>query len=68
MTYIDIRVERNLSDGHAKKFSIHLKQGGAYALTSLYDILSAYPVIGVGKTLLSPHKVKLAKGEKGKYA
>ena len=54
------------TDGHAKNFSIHLKSGGAYTLTPFYDILSAYPVIGLGKNLVSPRKAKLAMGVKGK--
>jgi serine/threonine-protein kinase HipA len=35
-------------DGHAKNFSIHLLPGGAnrFQLTPLYDVMSAYPVIG----------------------
>jgi serine/threonine-protein kinase HipA len=53
------------TDGHAKNFSIHLKQGGAYSLTPFYDVLSAYPVMGVGKNLVSPRKAKLAMGVKG---
>ena len=35
-------------DGHAKNFSIFLLPKGAYQLTPLYDILSAYPVLGHG--------------------
>ncbi len=31
-------------DGHAKNFSIFLKQGGRFQLTPLYDIISAYPL------------------------
>lgn len=54
------------TDGHAKNFSIHIRPGGAYALTPFYDVLSAYPVIGSGKNLVSPHKAKLAMGVKGK--
>jgi len=34
------------SDGHVKKFSIFLLPKGNYHLTPLYDILSAYPVMG----------------------
>jgi serine/threonine-protein kinase HipA len=54
------------TDGHAKNFSIHLKQGGTYSLTPFYDVLSAYPVMGIGKNLISPRKAKLAMGVKGK--
>ena len=33
-------------DGHAKNFSLFLLPGGSYRLTPLYDVLSAWPVIG----------------------
>lgn len=36
------------TDGHAKNFSIFLHQNGAYELTPLYDVLSAYPIMGTG--------------------
>lgn len=31
-------------DGHAKNFSIFLRQGGRFELTPVYDVISAYPV------------------------
>jgi len=31
-------------DGHAKNFSIFLKQGGRFELTPVYDVISAYPL------------------------
>lgn len=31
------------TDGHAKNFSVFLRSGGGYALTPLYDVLSAQP-------------------------
>ncbi len=31
-------------DGHAKNFSIFLRQGGRFDLTPLYDVISAYPL------------------------
>ncbi len=31
-------------DGHAKNFSIYLKQGGRFKLTPVYDVISAYPI------------------------
>lgn len=37
------------TDGHAKNFSLFLKRGDAYGLTPLYDVLSAWPVIGSGR-------------------
>ena len=33
------------TDGHAKNFSIFLRRKG-YGMTPLYDLLSAWPVIG----------------------
>lgn len=47
-------------DGHAKNFSIFLEQGGAYRLTPLYDILSAWPVIGDGPNKFQWQKVTMA--------
>ncbi len=47
-------------DGHAKNFSIALHPGGAYSTTPLYDVMSAYPVLGEGPGRISPHRVKLA--------
>jgi serine/threonine-protein kinase HipA len=48
------------TDGHAKNFSLRLLPGGAYRLTPLYDILSAYPLMGRGANRLDRHKAKLA--------
>lgn len=31
-------------DGHAKNFSIFLRQGGRFELTPIYDVISAYPL------------------------
>jgi serine/threonine-protein kinase HipA len=47
-------------DGHAKNFSIVLQAGGAYRLTPRYDILSAHPMLGKGRGMLSPHKIRMA--------
>lgn len=47
-------------DGHAKNFSIFLEQGGAYRLTPLYDVLSAWPVIGDGPNMFQWKKVTMA--------
>jgi serine/threonine-protein kinase HipA len=33
-------------DGHAKNFSIFLKKGGRFQLTPIYDVISAYPLVG----------------------
>jgi serine/threonine-protein kinase HipA len=48
------------TDGHAKNFSIFHLRGGAYSLTPLYDVLSAWPVIGPRAKQLSLQKVRLA--------
>jgi serine/threonine-protein kinase HipA len=53
-------------DGHAKNYSLYLEQGGGYRLTPLYDVLSAYPVLGKRAGQLSPKKVKLAMAVEGK--
>jgi HipA-like C-terminal domain len=37
------------TDGHAKNFSIFHRPQGAFQLTPLYDVLSAWPVIGHGQ-------------------
>ncbi len=47
-------------DGHAKNFSISLHAGGAFSLAPLYDVVSAYPVLGNGANQIAPHRVKLA--------
>jgi len=53
-------------DGHAKNFSVHLEAGGGYRMTPLYDVLSAYPVLGARSGMLSPKKVKLAMAVEGR--
>lgn len=53
-------------DGHAKNFSVFIERGGRFTLTPLYDIMSAYPVLGHGKNLIAPEKLKLAMAFKGK--
>ena len=54
------------TDGHAKNFSIHLHAGGAYALTPMYDVLSAWPIIGKGHGELAWQNAKLAMALSGK--
>jgi serine/threonine-protein kinase HipA len=54
------------TDGHAKNFSIRLLAGGAYTLTPLYDVLSAWPIIGKGKNHRAWKNVKLAMAVCGK--
>ncbi|HEY4080129.1 MAG TPA: type II toxin-antitoxin system HipA family toxin [Burkholderiaceae bacterium] len=53
-------------DGHAKNFSIRLHAGGAFQLTPMYDVMSAYPIIGNGANLWSSREVKLAMALLGK--
>ena len=47
-------------DGHAKNFSIFLEPQERFRLTPLYDIMSAWPVIGSGARQLQWKKIKLA--------
>lgn len=51
-------------DGHAKNFSIFNKRNG-YSLTPLYDVLSAWPVIGTGPNEWAYQKMKLAMAIRG---
>lgn len=53
-------------DGHAKNFSLALRAGGAYEMTPLYDVMSAYPFLSEGSGRLSPHKVRLAMAVRSK--
>ena len=54
------------TDGHAKNFSVFLNVGDTYRLTPLYDVLSAWPIIGHDAKLLSPQKARLAMGLRAK--
>ncbi|MDX3905574.1 MAG: type II toxin-antitoxin system HipA family toxin [Pigmentiphaga sp.] len=47
-------------DGHAKNFSIQILPRGRFHLTRLYDVMSAYPVLGKGANQWSHREVKLA--------
>ncbi len=57
-------------DGHARNFSVFIGRAGTFSLTPLYDILSAYPVMGRGKNKLAPNKIKMAMSihRKGSFA
>ena len=48
-------------DGHAKNYSIFLNTDG-YTLTPLYDVLSAWPVIGPGPNEWAEQDVEVAMG------
>lgn len=56
------------TDGHAKNFSLFLRPGGRYQLTPLYDVLSAYPVLGKESSTISPFKAKMAMAVRSKNA
>ena len=55
-------------DGHAKNFSIQLQAGyaGRFRLTPLYDVMSAYPVMGDGPNQWAEQEIKLAMALLGK--
>lgn len=55
-------------DGHAKNFSLALHAGGEFSLTPLYDVVSAYPVLGTGPNRLSPQRVRLAMALRATHA
>lgn len=52
--------------GHAKNFSIHLLPGSRFELTPLYDVMSAWPVIGRSQRQFQWQKVKLAMAVRAK--
>ncbi|MFN9659931.1 MAG: HipA domain-containing protein, partial [Cyanobacteriota bacterium] len=52
-------------DGHAKNFSLFLLPGGSYRLTPLYDVLSAWPVIGKAAGQWPEQDLRLALGWHG---
>ena len=57
-------------DGHAKNFSLFLNPGGRFQLTPLYDVLSAWPVIGRRSGQWPQQKLRMAMawhGEQGRY-
>lgn len=54
------------TDGHAKNFSLFLRPGGAYQMTPLYDVLSAYPLLGEGPNKISPFRVRMAMAVRSK--
>jgi serine/threonine-protein kinase HipA len=52
------------TDGHAKNFSLQHRRGGHFSLTPLYDVLSAWPIIGDGANRIPYQRAKLAMGVK----
>jgi len=53
-------------DGHAKNYSVFIEKSGRFRMTRLYDIMSAYPILGHGDKLMPPEKLKLAMAFSGK--
>ena len=53
-------------DGHAKNFSLALGPQGRFRLAPLYDVLSAYPVLGHGKGKISRRGATMAMAVWGK--
>jgi serine/threonine-protein kinase HipA len=48
------------TDGHAKNFSIRILPAGRFQLTPLYDVLSAWPIIGSKANQIPLQKARLA--------
>lgn len=51
-------------DGHGKNFSIFLEAGGRFALTPIYDVISAHPLMAKGD--LKVQRAKMAMALRGK--
>lgn len=56
------------TDGHAKNFSLFMLRQGAYRMTPLYDVLSAWPIIGKKANELPYQKAKMAMAVRSKNA
>jgi serine/threonine-protein kinase HipA len=54
------------TDGHGKNFSIAHRAGNEFSLTKLYDVLSAWPIIGPDRNQLPYQDAKLAMAVSGK--
>lgn len=54
------------TDGHAKNFSIRLHAKDKYEMTPLYDVISAWPMIGNGPHYLPLQEAKMAMAIRGK--
>ena len=55
------------TDGHAKNFSIFLHPGGGYALTPLYDVLSAQPNVDARQLERKQMKLAMSVGKNNHY-
>lgn len=53
-------------DGHAKNYSIFLRQGGAYDMTPLYDVLSMWPYVGTKHGQVHKRDLRLAMAMRSK--
>ena len=53
------------TDGHAKNFSLRHQRGGRFSLTPLYDVLSAWPIIGDGPNHIAYPRARLAMAVQG---
>lgn len=53
-------------DGHAKNFSLAILPQGRFRLAPLYDVLSAYPILGHGVNRLPRQKATMAMAAWGK--
>lgn len=54
------------TDGHAKNFSLFLLPGGQHRMTPLYDVISAWPIIGTGPNQVAWQEAKLAMAVRSK--
>lgn len=54
------------TDGHGKNFSVFIEPQGRFSLTPLYDVISAYPIMGHGRNRLAPEKARMAMAVAGK--
>jgi serine/threonine-protein kinase HipA len=55
------------TDGHAKNFSIFLHPGGGYALTPLYDVLTAQPSLDARQIERKQMKLAMSVGNDNHY-
>ena len=55
------------TDGHAKNFSIYLNASGRFALTPLYDVLSAQPNVDMRQIQAKQFKLAMAVGNNRHY-
>ncbi|MQP68270.1 type II toxin-antitoxin system HipA family toxin [Niveispirillum sp. SYP-B3756] len=55
------------TDGHAKNFSLFLHPRGGYALTPLYDVLTAQPSLDAGRIDRRQMKLAMSVGENRHY-